>query len=683
MPPKDPKAAGKGNKDEKVKKPKQSQIVLNKAIETADKLFKMHERERVKMETADRFALQKSSLDEATEKERLRQDQEIYTEFLDELEERKVLAYKEYEKHRLWNLIPEASRLPPIRSQSAINTFLSAWRDREKVNTLYFPSVEVHIKRDSSGNFPRVQRFHKGELGISQAACRRMLTEELNQCVTAYELVEKIRLEADRSLTFGQTADLDFFNENIGNVCEQVMDSFDFVTSHALLNYDIALDGPESEFLTVAIPPTDPVTKFGLWVKVKETTRSFASLVFPTVSVRLDPKSTALPKLPKALGLSKENVAVRVVQVRFDPYGHYGCTGKEYYALPCVIRVDLLNFTERPKQSGDWLFRSETEEAHKLDIVPYPPPVLEGTEESPVLRVSFEVPSTIAMRQPTLLIGKWVEKSKEWEPCSHTTAASELSMPERMCSFAVGEFGTFTILQGKGFDVPYEYWRLQPVSCDEVIMVLEGRHRGEASDREFRILIHDAKCKLIYPNDPELTLLREQWMEPATLVRLLSQAGFNFLLHDDDAVYLEGIVPKSSALENKVYADIAQFCLFYVIAGSRHNKCGEDPNLALFRMSTRTHLDADDAPDLLRESTDGWHSVRYQTHCCAFAAFDEVSDVPDLRILEGHETHLNLYTLLLKEKGEEVRLLSLHRTNFLLRRCVYQLLSLVRPLTWG
>ncbi|CBH10336.1 hypothetical protein, conserved [Trypanosoma brucei gambiense DAL972] len=687
MPPKTVKVIGRGGKDDrkddKPKKLKPAQIAINKAVETADKLYKLHERERLKMEQTDRVALQKFSLDKAAEKERLRLDQDVYTAFEDELVEQEQLAYKECEKHRLWSLIPEASRLPPIRSQSAINTFLSVWRDSEEHYSHYSPPVEVNIKRDNSNSSLRVHRFHQGELGIPPAARRKMLNEELNRCVMAYDLVETIRLEADRCLTLGKTEDLKFFGENIGNVYEQVMFAFDFVTIHTLLNYDVILDGPDSEFLTVAVPSANPVAKFGLWVKVKETTRSFASLVFPVVSMRLDPKSSALPKLPKALGLSKENVALRVIQLRFDPYGCRGSGGREYYALPCVIKIDLLSFTERPKQSGDWLYRSETEEAHKLHVVPYPPPVLEATDENPALRVSFEVPSTIVMRQPTLLIGKWVEKTKEWEPCSHTSSSPDSTGPERMCSFATGEFGTFTILQGKGLDVPYEQWRLQPVSFDQVMMVLEGRHRGEGSDREFRILICDAKCKLISPGDPELAALRADWLEPATLVRLLSQAGFNFMLRDEDAEFIEDIVPKSSELEEKVYADIAQFCLFYIIASSRHNKCGEDADLALFRMSKQVYLGTEDSPDLTAEADGEWHSIRYQTHCCAFSAFRERDDVPDLRILEDHETHLNLYTLLLKEKGEEVRLMALHRTNFLLRRCVYQLLRLIRPLTWG
>nr|CCC47373.1 putative chaperone protein DNAj [Trypanosoma vivax Y486] len=688
MPPKST-TAGAGKDDKKGGKPKKLkaiEIALGKAVETAGKLYKQHEAERLRMESADRVALQKISLDDAIEKERLRVDRDVHAAFLQELVEREELAYKEYEKHRFWSLIPEATRLPQIRSESAINTFLSVWREEEEHYEYYCPGVSVYIRRNTINDSSSVYRFDPGERGIPPAMRRKILRTDLDRCVEGYRLTETIRLEADRSLTQGNTEDLKFFNDNIGKVYKQMMCAFDFVTTQALLNYDVILEGPDSEFLIAGIPEPNPVVRYGLWVKVKETTRSFASLVFPSIGMRLDPKSSALPKLPKALGLSKENVAVRVIQFGFDPYSYYGSVGREYYALSCVIMVDLLNFTERPKQNGEWLYRSETQEAHALHVVPYPPPNMENMDENPSLRFSFDVPNTIVMRQSSLLMGKWVEESKEWEPCSHTTLSQDSSkMDSRTCSFVTNEFATFTILQEKGFDVPYDHWRLQPLSCDEVLVVLSGRRRSEVSDREFHIVIQDAKCKLNGPEDAELAYLRENWLEPSTLVRLLSQAGFNFSLDDADATFMENIVPKTSELEKKVYSDIAQFCLFYAIASSRHNKCGEDADLALFRISEQPFAttQGDFMSELVMENEVGWHSVRYQTHCCAFSAFEESQEVPDLRVLDGHETHFNLYTLLLKEKGEEVRLQAIHRTNFLLRRCVYQLLMLIRPLTWG
>ncbi|ESL09044.1 hypothetical protein TRSC58_03243 [Trypanosoma rangeli SC58] len=673
------------NKDANPKKLKAQQLVLNRAVEMADRMYKQHERERVKREANDQVARQDAFLDAALERARLSNDKIEHEKIVREMKEREQLAYKECEKHRLWSHVPDASRLPQVDSESSINTFLSVWREREEEYDKYRPAVTAFASWGSVGAPARKLWFMNEELGVSPAARRKMVDSELNRCLEAYELTEAIHLEADHALTQRKLKDLVFFRTNIGQVCEQVLHSLDFITIHALLGYDVMLEGPESEFLTMSVPPASPVVKYGLWVKVKETTRSFASMVFPNIAIRLDPKSSTLPKLPKALGLSKENVAVRIIQLGFNPHGHHGSVGREYYALNCVIKIDLLSFTERPKTSGDWLYRSETEEAHVLHVVPYPPQVVEGVEDDLSLRVSFEAPNSIVMRHSSLLIGRWLEASKDWEPCSHTNIPTDTNGGEaRRCVFATSEFATFAVLQEKGFDVPYEQWRLHPMGFDQVLLVLEGRRRGEGGDREFRILVQDVHCKLLAPEDPELAYLRDNWLEPATLLRLLSQTGFNFLLDDEDAKFIENIVPKTPALEEKVYADIAQFCLFYAIASSRHNRYGEDANLALFRISKQSRaLDHEAQLEVRLDDDSHWHSVRYQAHCCAFAALEESADLPDLHILEGHESHYNLYTLLLHEKGEEVRLQTVHHTNFLLRRCVFQLLCLIRPLTWG
>ncbi|RNC39585.1 putative chaperone protein DNAj, partial [Trypanosoma cruzi] len=62
------------NKEEKPKKLNAQQVALNNVVEVADRLYKQHEQERVKTETADQISRRGAILDAALEKERLRID---------------------------------------------------------------------------------------------------------------------------------------------------------------------------------------------------------------------------------------------------------------------------------------------------------------------------------------------------------------------------------------------------------------------------------------------------------------------------------------------------------------------------------------------------------------------------------------------------------------------------------
>ncbi|CCW67161.1 unnamed protein product [Phytomonas sp. Hart1] len=174
-------------------------------------------------------------------------------------------------------------------------------------------------------------------------------------------------------------------------------------------------------------------------------------------------------------------------------------------------------------------------------------------------------------------------------------------------------------------------------------------------------------------------------MEPVTLFRELAQAGFNFMLDDSDAAFIEDLRPKSTALEAKAYADIAHFCQYYIFSNSRHNKYGEDPDMALFLMSKKSRLVDEERKvfQSLDPAEESWYSVCYHCDRCTLCAFKESEDVANLRTLDGCEPHFDLYTMLLPIQGEDVMREQFATTNYLLRRCVHQILKIIRPLTWG
>lgn len=667
------------------KKAKALQAAMSEAVSGAQQLYKQHEIQRVRADGKDKGKRDLMFLDEAIERERLKAEQLSFQKLVAEFARAEELTFINYKKHREWEDISYSSRLPDAHNEADTNAFLGEWVDQQNSFEHYNPNVTVLVSTVDANKPSKKLTFIRGEQCVLASKRQQIIGDELQRCFAAYELTERIKesrdIAANRSFPYGALLD---------KVYEQVLCSFNFITVMSLLYYDTVIDSSDGETLMRVVPAKSPVIKFGLWVKVKETTRSFTSLSFPDVEIRLDPKQNSLPRLPKMLGLSKENIAVRVVQLAFDPYSSTVSRGKQYYALNCTLKVDLIGFSERPHRTGDWLMRGETAESHVLQIENYPPNSTEARTEDPGLRISFEIPQNLVVRQPSLFIGKWNVETREWEPCSHAILgasfgpAARVEPNPRRATFTVSELAQFAVLHETVHDAPYECWSLKPMSSESVLCILEGRHRGDATDREFRILIEGARCRLLAPDDPELGQLHTEWHEPAILFRELKQAGFNFLLVNEDSIFLENIVPKSVALEEKAYRDIAQFAQTHTFASSCHNKGGEDPDMALFRVSRKWLQpdEEDDSLDIPAESSE-WYSIRYRSENCVLASFQEQADNTDLNILPGSETHFNLHYLLASLDGEEAVRGQIVSTNYLLRRCIYELLCLIRPLSWS
>lgn len=677
----------------KSKKALALQAALDQATSEAQLRYKQHEQLRTKADLAEKGRREHHLLDETVARERVKGERQRYRAAVAELRAEEQLVFATYAKHDQWEHISDASRLPNVYSEADINDFLSSWKAREAAFDAYTPEEVVIASHTQEGGEETRLLFIRGEQRLAPQKRQTFVREELAQCYDAYELAEKIKDAQDTHLsaeTSGATRRGPPSTAVLEEVYAQLRATFNVVATNTLRFYDQIIDSADGETIMRTVSPMNPVIKFGLWVKTKDVTRSFTSLAFPDIEVRLDPKQNSLPKLPKMLGLSKENIAVRAVQLAFDPYSCYVARRSQYYALDCTIKVDLLNFDERPRVSGEWLLREETPKSHTIRVEEYPPRTAEARVEDPALRISFEVPQSIVIRQPSLFIGRWNAGTHEWEPCSGATLGASFGptarVPEnlRRATFITSELSQFAVLHETVFDVLYESWSLKPFDSSRILFTLEGRHRGDATDREFRFLLEDAKCRLLSPEDDELTPLRNSWWTPAVLLRKLKQTGFNFLVRDEEASFLDNVIPKSRLLEEKAYADMAQFSQYFTIASTHHNKYGEDADMALFRVSKRwLRSDEQDEAFDIPTAVDVWHSVRYRTDDCVLACFTEADEMTNLNVLPGAETHYNLYGLLTPVEGEETLRTQLLNTNYLLRRCVLEFLRLVRPLTWG
>ncbi|CAG9582289.1 conserved hypothetical protein [Leishmania major strain Friedlin] len=689
MPPKAKAAEPKP----KSKKALALQAAIDQSTKEAQKTYKQHEQLRTKADQVEKSQREYLLLDETVARERIKEEKKRYRAAVADLRMEEQLAFATYIKHDHWEHISEASRLPNVHSEADINDFLSSWKKRQETNDRYEPDTVVIASHAPNSTEDAKLLFIRGEQRLPPQKRRALMREELLQCYDAYELAEKIKDDRDTYTSIGSTAASQKpmpWASVLQEVYLQLRATFDFVSTQTLLFYDQMIDSADGETVMRTVSAANPVIKFGLWVKTKDVTRSFTSLAFPEIEVRLDPKQNSQPKLPKMLGLSKENIAVRAVQLAFDPYSCYVSRRSQYYALDCTIKIDLLTFAERPRSSGEWLLRMETPESHRLHVEEYPPRTAEARIEDPALRISFEVPQSIVIRQPSLFIGRWNEDTHEWEPCSGATLGASFGPTARVAenprraTFIASELAQFAVLHETVFDVIYESWSLKPFDGSRILVTLEGRHRGDATDREFRFLLEDAKCRLLSPEDDELAPLRTSCWSPAVLLRKLKQSGFNFLVRDEEACFLENVIPKTRQLEEKAYADMAQLSQCFTIASSRHNKNGEDADMALFRVSKRWLRPGEEDESFdIPTTADLWHSIRYRTDDCALACFTELDETTNMNILDGAETHYNLYSLLTPVEGEETLRGQLLNTNYLLRRCVLEFLQLVRPLTWG
>ncbi|CAD2214784.1 hypothetical protein AGDE_09070 [Angomonas deanei] len=419
MPPKRSKSKGK---EEKPTKAAAQQAVMEEAAKEAEKMYLKHEEERRQIEKVDKKQSDFYLLDSSVEKERLSKERELFQALRKSMTEDEALAFREYYKHLEWEQVPSASNLPDVNSEAEINTFLSAWKDEQTAFDQFLPETQVYISRDLMNEMeaPKL-RFYRGENSIPAAKQKTLLDAQFQQCIDAYRLTEAIKVARDKAISTLASAAVQRHNQNLQNVFDQIQRTMDFLSIQLLLYYDRVIDAQDGETYMRMRPEETPIIKFGQWIKVREITRSFISLLFPDLDIRLDPKSNANPKLPKALGLSKEDVSLRVVQYSFDPFSAYSAAGKEYYALNCTIKADLISFSGRPTQQGQWLMRSETTDSHSLKIESYPPQNSEARAEDPSFRLSFDVPTSICVRTGTLVVGKWLEATKEWEPCTHTT----------------------------------------------------------------------------------------------------------------------------------------------------------------------------------------------------------------------------------------------------------------------
>eukprot|EP00992_Anisonema_acinus_P010303 TRINITY_DN6477_c0_g1_i2.p1 TRINITY_DN6477_c0_g1~~TRINITY_DN6477_c0_g1_i2.p1 ORF type:complete len:671 (-),score=152.04 TRINITY_DN6477_c0_g1_i2:117-2078(-) len=651
-PKEEPKQKKMSAKEKKRMKEQQKREELeNHAKETAEQTFKLHEKERIAQEKGNRNKRHLEQTRLEREEERLKKEIQEFAGVWANYSLRMDLALKEYEKHQGWDNIVKTSRLPCVTDEADINSFLSVWKEG---------SHEIPGGEDR----------------------RRNIDKDFEVMEQAIELINNILLEMDNVrqardaplFTHKAKTKLRFHKNNLINLYNQIRSTMDRLTANIMQYLDKYLDEGDDQCLTLCKSNDD--VKYGLWCGNKYP--RVRSVDFSQLAIVMSPKDGA--HLPKQLNLMN-NVAVRVLQFSFDPMSVHekDDVGLEYYALGGVLIVETMAVPQPAKHVKDWVLRMETQLSSDVQRIPYPPASSEGAQAPPI-RVSFQVPPRVVVRSGAPVIGIWSHKHQCWLPEGTNDFSYDAST--RRATFLTQNLTQMAIIQDKGFDVPYEQWHMYPVNSESVMFVIEGRRRNDISDREIHILIQNNMCKVVAPAEPELQYLRDTWLTPASLLRFLSNSGYNFVLKDCDADYTPDILPKAFMMENKGYEDLALFCTTFEFASSRHNKCGEDINMCLFRVS-KTMCDENAPSKVNLDDDDKWHTVRYERERCVLTQSREADEDANLEELPGCETHLNLYMIMCAEFSQEVVDARIGTADLLLQNAVKQMLSAIRPFTWG
>ena len=715
-----------------------AELALKRAGEEAKRLYAQQDKLRTAAERVARAQHDEERFDRAAEVKRLNEEMASFRAVGDEIVVARRLALLEHSKLAGWRDIAECSWLPHPNSEPDIHAFLTQWRD-EQVGIAELVSghdthaasncdTRVWLKRlpqppGAKEGFVTGSILSQRDDSATPAEARRAtLDHHLAVCVQAVQLARNIQAAADECAMRNKAPLVEMHTRHQIEIFEALLETLDSVTCVVLSHLDVFFDQDEEAMLRLAPSDTsNPAVRFGLWMRNSEKSRVNVSAIrYPELGIVIEPKDPQTLKLPRALGLQhRDNVVIRAMQFSFDPLSVLtpAGAGQEYYALDCVVVLESLTCPDRPKRVAEWTCRVEAaggpRELHRNE---YPPKntdkaggdkpgagggagggasaaaaaaaaasgVQGGGDSEYTIKVTIEVPETVALRTRQPIIGRWNPATRLWDPCS--TGRLGPDALSRKVSFLTSDLTALALVHEKGFDVPYERWQLVPHGIDQVLYIVEGRHREDTSARgvELRIVVREQECCLLGPDERELAHIRGRWMPPLTLLRLLSKAGYNFCLNDADAEFIPSVLPRTNALETKAYFDMALFCMTHSFSSTRHNRTVEDADTGLFRVS-KDHRPFDhDQPFPVDADEQGlWHSVRYEAERAVVAEFTEEEEVPALRAVAGHVSHLNLYTVLQKIYGADEVHFRATASNPLVQDCVLNLLLLTRPLTWG
>ncbi|XP_059174168.1 dynein axonemal intermediate chain 7 homolog isoform X3 [Physella acuta] len=239
---------------------------------------------------------------------------------------------------------------------------------------------------------------------------------------------------------------------------------------------------------------------------------------------------------------------------------------RAYDVVGGVYQFNLLNLPPQPKNAGSWTI-TQLVDPPQIQYLEYIADTSEEAkkdakdkdtkkDEKPLIGINMILPEN-CMFFETPVVARWDYDRKLWS----TAGFSDLNFVEvtRNFNFKTTHFGTFCLLQDTHMNMPFQSWNLRPHGVNRAVLTIT------AAIIEIEIEMKDSLCCLSQPKDkPELESIRDKWVTPQELVKIMKAAGVNVFPNEDSSKFVsiqgkfvEKIFHKHPLIEERMYQQMA------------------------------------------------------------------------------------------------------------------------------
>jgi hypothetical protein len=338
--------------------------------------------------------------------------------------------------------------------------------------------------------------------------------------------------------------------EYLKQFSQLILDKLDAST----VQYLRFVDSHMNEKAEINVEEVASRVSIGMWASFNDNRPIRKSIQLERMNVQLD--------IPKQILNQETRFVHRVTRIPIDTisYSAYLPSGASEkpgqstkYIVGDLLYVDILipppqAFTLRAKK---WTIRDRSPASLIPRKSPYP--------SSVAGKCYFRVPDEVILSDDVRAM-LWNDDTHEWVEDGITEY--QYSEASRMVQFYLAAVGTIALVRDRIFDMPYRKWSLVPVRDLDVELrskladdysgnsaLYERQARFTVETQRFEIIIDivGTKCRLMAPDNKQLSDLLGKELDPGVLLLKLQRRGINLLPTPRDLKSVEGITAKVCA----------------------------------------------------------------------------------------------------------------------------------------